>query len=389
MRRGIGFTLICLGLFLAVLGGAIRYWAYDRLVVVPIDLYSTLDLPGRATYLDLTAVREKTADVVLRQTVRADVSESTDRVLVVDLSQVISTADGQFIRASVEHAAIDRRSGAAVNCCDESVDETPAEHSGYLFKFPFGTPQRDLTLWDGTSSTANPARYAGTDTVAGHTVYRFVTHSPARQIRTQTDTGALVGEPRTFDAPVWNESTRTYWVEPVTGTPLALQVTTRTTLRNSRNQDRATVFAGTLRSAHPDAQTLALVTDGKRRIELVQRWPLRAIGAGGVLAALGVALLLWRRPRPRHRAAARTPAPVSPAPPRSTSRALPIGQRAPERWSGGSARHATDEIPVADRPLSRYVRPYLDGETERPTGRHRAPEEPLRPPPRSSPRPPS
>lgn len=299
MRRGIGFTLICVGLFLAVLGGAIRYWAHDRLVVVPVDLYGTVDLTGKATYLDMTTLEEKTGSVVARQTVRADVDASSDRVLVVDLSQVISTADGQFIRASVERAAIDRRTGSAVNCCAESVDEKPTRHEGYLFKLPFDAPRGDVMLWDGTSASANPGEFVGTETIAGHLVYRYVSEVPGRQIRTREDTGALVGEARAYDAPVWNSSVRTMWVEPVTGTPLAVQVQTRTTLRNSRGQDEATVFAATLRSdrAKPNPETLALVAESKRRIETVRRVPVWGLGGGGLLATFGIVLLLGRRRR--------------------------------------------------------------------------------------------
>ncbi|GAA3386567.1 DUF3068 domain-containing protein [Cryptosporangium minutisporangium] len=433
MRRGIGFTLICLGLFLAVLGGAIRYWAHERLVVVPIDLYNTLDLPGRATYLDMTTVKEKTADVVARQTIRADVDASSDRVLVADLSQVISTTDGQFIRASVERAAIDRRTGVAVNCCGEMVEQKPARHDGYLFKLPFDTPQSDLVLWDSTTASANPARFEGTDVIAGHRVQKYVTNVPGQQIRTQPDSGLLVGESRTFDAPVWNTSTKTLWVEPVTGTPLAVELKTRTTLRNSRGQDKVTVFAATLRTdrANLAPETLALVEDSKRRIGLVRQAPPLALGAGATLAALGVGLLLLRR-RPTSTA---KHAPVSPAvpagrlaleparsgrPESARPTAEPPAQRRrpeygrPEGQERGrrateqrrSGRHATgefavpaalrpgvesprrppqevrpswDEIgpgrpvspaPVADRPLSRYIRPYLDGDT----GAHRRPD---------------
>ncbi|SHM97519.1 porin PorA family protein [Cryptosporangium aurantiacum] len=348
MRRGIGFTLICLGLFLAVLGGTIRYWAYDRLVVVPIDLYNTLDLPGKATYLDMTTVKEKTANVVARQTIRADVDASSDRVLVADLSQVISTADGQFIRASVERAAIDRRTGAAVNCCDEMVDEKPARHDGYLFKLPFNTPKRDLMIWDSTTASANPARYAGTETIAGHVVQKYVTQVPGRQIRTQADSGLLVGESRTFDAPVWNESTKTLWVEPVTGTPLAVELQTTTTLRNSRGQDKVTVFAATLRTdrANPSPEMLALVDENKRKIELVGQAPPLALGAGATLAALGVALLLWRRPAPR---TARH-APVSPAVPAGPP-ALPPGRPTPD--------HAHTSYPTPEHAAAGHAAPRV------------------------------
>jgi len=447
MRRGIGFTLICFGLFLVVLGGAVRYWAYDRLVVVPVDLYSTLDLPGRATYLDMATTKERTVDVVARQTVRADVDASSDRVLVVDLSQVISTADGKFIRAAVERAAIDRRTGAAVNCCDESVDGKPVRHDGYLFKLPFSAPREDVLLWDGTSASSNPARYEGTETIAGHLVHRYVSAVPGQQIRTQPDSGPLVGEARTFDAPVWNQSTKTLWVEPVTGTPLAVEVRTRTTLRNSRGQDVVTVFAATLSTdrARPNPETLALVEAGKRRIELVRQVPPVGVGVGATLACLGVALLVRRRRTARHAAPVspavapqrRSPAPATeqgaagsrPARLAAESRARRRDAESPALPPHPGGRHATGEFavptalrggpsrspegrreavppresgldrprpanreagppqartwdvadigpgrpvspaPVADRPLSRYIRPYLDGDT----GAHRRP----------------
>jgi hypothetical protein len=327
MRRGIGFALICLGLFLAVLGGAIRYWAYDRLVVLPIDLYNTVDLTGRGTYLDLGTSTEKAANVITKQTIRADVGASSDGVLVVDISQVISTSDGKLIRANVERAALDRRTGAAVNCCGESVDGKPVKHHGYLFKLPFNTPRHDVLMWDSTAADVYPAVYQGVDTIAGHRVYKFVTTTPAHQIRTQADSGRLVGEARTRDVPVWNQSTKTVWIEPVTGTPLAIKLDTKTTLRNSRNQDKATVFAASMQTdkANPNPDTLALVDKSMRKIQLVEKVPPLQVGVGGLLASIGVGLLLlWRRPSgsARH-------APISPAIPTSAPPApVPVGMAA-------------------------------------------------------------
>jgi hypothetical protein len=333
MRRGIGFALISIGLFVAVLGGAIRYWASDRLVVVPLNLYSTVDLTGRATYLDMSTLKEKSGDVVLKQTIRGDVGASDDRVLVTDLSQVISDADGKLIRAGVERAAIDRHTGAAVNCCGETVDGKPIKHEGYLFKLPFDTPQHDLLLWDGTAGEAYPAAYRGVDKIAGHRVYKFVLTVPAHQIQTQADSGTLVGEASGYDVPVWNQSTKTLWVEPVTGTPLAAQVRTETTLRDSHNRDEATVFSGTLRTKQTG---LTPVDENIKRIRVVKNVPPLLAALGAVLASTGVGLLLWRRRRAAHRAARRAArrAPVSPA--------IPARGELPPRRPEGGGRHAAD-----------------------------------------------
>ena len=404
MRRGIGFTLLCLGLFLAVLGGAIRYWAHDRLVVLPINLYNTVDLTGRGTYLDLGTSSDKTANLAIKQTIRADVEASSDRVLVVDISQVISTTDGKLIRASIERAALDRRTGAAVNCCGESVDGKPVKHHGFLFKLPFNTPRRDVLMWDSAAADVYPADYQGVDTVAGHRVYKFVLTTPAHRIRTQADSGRLVGEARTYDVPVWNQSTKTVWIEPVTGTALAIKVDTKTTLRNSHNQDKATVLAASVQTdkANPNPETMALVDQSRRKIQLVEKLPPLQVGVGGLLASIGVGLLLvWRRPGGGARHAPVSPAIPAAAPPTPVPvGTVPVGVATrpprwrPERpteafgrpetpqprderhWAGGRSGD-----PGEDHTLARYIRPYLDDDTgfqrrppqEESRGAHRRP----------------
>jgi hypothetical protein len=294
MRRRAGIALIAIGFFLIVLGGTVRYWAFERLVVMPINLYSTTTLSGEANYFDPATLKERTEPVVARQIIRADVKASTDRIVVLDSTTVIDTRKGELVQASVERAALDRRSGETVSCCGEQFNNAPATHQGYLYKFPFYTEKRSYPVWDEATLRSYPAQYEGQEKLAGKTVYKFVQKTPATHIRTEPGTGFLVGENSKFAAPVWTEGERTYLVEPVTGTPLAVVTHTRTTLRNSQNKDKAVIIDITLRLDHMpkvSAAPVSLVHTGL---------PVGALVLGIVAALAGASLLRRNEQNGRH-----------------------------------------------------------------------------------------
>jgi hypothetical protein len=194
MRRFVGPVLLGLGVFLVVMAAMLRFFVAGRVIVTPINQYAQTVAPGPGTYLDPSVLQERSGDLVARRTLKADVAASDAHTAVWDVSVVLSTGDGTFVRATVDRVATDRRSAEAVNCCGEAVDSAPTRHSGVSYKFPFGTQKKDYAFWDPNSKTALPARFVSEDTVRGLTTYKFIQQIPARQIQTQEVPGSLVGE---------------------------------------------------------------------------------------------------------------------------------------------------------------------------------------------------
>ena len=294
MRRWLGPLLLGLGVFLLVTAAMLRFFVADRLIVTPIDQYAQTVAVGPGMYFDSGALQQRSDDMVARRTVRADVAASNDDVGVWDVSVVLETGVGTFVRATLDRVALDRRTAEAVNCCGESVDSEPARHSGVSYKFPFGVEKKDYAFWDPNSRQAFPAKFVAEEEVQGLTVYKFIQQVPGQELRKQEVPAALVGESgSTFQAPVWYENTRTVWVEPRTGVIVKGNEQNRTTLRNGQGEDKITVVQFDLTFDEPTQQSQAeLAKDSISSINLLTLWlPLIALLLGLILLAAGLVLM--------------------------------------------------------------------------------------------------
>lgn len=297
MRRLWGPVLLGLGVFLLVTAGMLRFFVADQLLVTPIDQYAQTVAPGPGSYFDSGDLQQKTGDLVARRTLKADVQASDDDTAVWDVSVVLSTGDGTFVRASIDRVATDRKTAEAVNCCGEAVDSQPVRHSGVSYKFPFGVEKRDYQFWDVNSAKAYPAKYVTEEQVQGITTYKFIQTIPGFQLRTQDVPGSLVGESAaSFAAPVWYTNTRTVWVEPRTGVIVKGNEQNRTTLRNSAGEDKVTVIQFDLTFDEPTQKQQAdLAKDGISQIRLVTVWlPLLCLLLGVILVAAGAVIIRSR-----------------------------------------------------------------------------------------------
>jgi hypothetical protein len=229
------------------------------------------------------------------RTLKGDVAASTKDVAVWDVSVVLSTGDGQFVRATVDRVATDRRTGEAVDCCGEAVDSVPARHTGVSYKFPFGTQKQSYQFWDPNAKTAATARYVSEETVQGLTTYKFISQIPATQIQTQEVPGSLVGESApSVQAPVFYTDTRTVWVEPKTGVIVKGSEQNRTTLRDSAGQDKVVALQYDLTFDDATQKSQAqLARDNIGKIDLVTTWlPLIGLLVGVVLILAGLIIMV-------------------------------------------------------------------------------------------------
>jgi hypothetical protein len=295
MRRFVGPVLLGVGVFLVVLAGLLKFFVADRVIVTPIDQYAQTTSPGPGSYLDPAALQVRSADLVAVRTLKGDVAASDKNTAVWDVSVVLSTGDGQLVRATVDRVATDRRTAEAVNCCGEAVNSVPARHSGLSYKFPFDTQKQDYQFWDSNAKKAVPARYVSEETVQGLTTYKFVSQVPATQIQTQEVPGSLVGESApSVQAPVYYDDTRTVWVEPKTGVIVKGSEQNLTTLRDSAGQDKTVVLKFDLTFNEDTQRSQAqLARDNIGKIDLVTTWlPLIGLLVGIVLVVAGLIIMV-------------------------------------------------------------------------------------------------
>ena len=295
MRRFLGPVLLGVGVFLVVLGGLLKFYVADRVIVTPINQYAKTTSPGPGSYLDPTVLQERSADLVAVRTLKGDVAASNKDTAVWDVSVVLSTGDGQFVRASVDRVATDRRTAEAVNCCGEAVNSVPTRHTGLSYKFPFNTQKQDYQFWDANAKKAVPAKYVSEETVQGLTTYKFVAQVPPTQIDTQEVPGSLVGESApSVQAPVYYVDTRTVWVEPKTGVIVKGSEQNRTTLRDTAGQDKTVVLEFDLTFDDDTQRSQAkLARDNIGKIDLVTTWlPLIGLLVGIVLIVAGLIIMV-------------------------------------------------------------------------------------------------
>lgn len=294
MRRFLGPVLLGLGVFLLVTAGMLRFYVADKVVKTPIDQYAQSVAPGPGSYFDSAALQSRTADLVATRTLKADVAASNDDTAVWDVSVVLTTGDGTFVRATVDRVATDRRTAEAVNCCGEAVDSEPVRHSGVSYKFPFETEKKDYDFWDPNARVSAPAKFVSEDKIQDLTVYKFVQQVPPTQIRIQEVPGTLVGESApTVQAPVFYSNTRTVWVEPRTGVIVKGNEQNRTTLRDTTGADKITVIEYDLTfDEATQKQQADLAKDNITKIGLISTWlPLLGLVLGLILIAAGLVLL--------------------------------------------------------------------------------------------------
>jgi hypothetical protein len=320
MRRFLGPVLLGVGVFLIVLAGLLKFYVADRVIVTPVDQYAQTTSPGPGSYLDPAALQVRSADLVAVRTLKGDVAASNRDTAVWDVSVNLSTGDGQFVRATIDRVATDRRTAEAVNCCGEAVDSVPTRHHGVSYKFPFSTQKQDYQFWDVNVKTTATARYVSEETVQGLTTYKFISQVPATQIQTQEVPGSLVGSSApSVQAPVFYTDTRTVWVEPKTGVIVKGSEQNRTTLRDSAGQDRTVVLQFDLTFDRDTQLSQAkLARDNIGKIDLVTTWlPLIGLLVGLVLLIAGLIIMVAAdrsatRGAHRREAAAEPDAPTAP-----------------------------------------------------------------------------
>jgi len=312
MRRVVGLVLLALGVFGIVLGLLLRFYAYERLALVPLNRSSESISKGEnmTVFYPSKLRQDRGVDVTATRLVQGDPKAAEAKpdgmVMVWDVGLVIEDTDGIVISSSLDHLCLNRQTNQAVQpCAGEGISEDdgkigPADsvtHRGLAYKFPFGTEKRDYEWFDNLAKKAFPIRYDSTETIDGVETYKFVQKVPLTKLDDREVPGSVVGKPDVPSMTVgrYYENTRTVWIEPYSGVVVKGQEELQQTLRGSDGRDLLTVFGGTLAFTQ-DTVTKAAddAKEARSQLRLMRViGPVVLVSVGALLALVGLALFLF------------------------------------------------------------------------------------------------
>jgi hypothetical protein len=302
MRSKLAHVSVGLGVFLIVAAALVRFYAYPALATVPADYEGVTKLEAKGARIfnsDPKVLAPETSDLdISSRTIADSGAKAPDGDVVWVNSTTVRRADGSIFQQSRERAPFDAKSGAAVDCkaCDSwtevaAGDREPVTRHGQVYKFPFGTEKHGYPVWDDALGKATTAKFAGEEKLDGLTVYKFVQTIPDTMIETREVPGSVFGskEP-SVQAEMWYQMTRTFWVEPNSGSPVNRVENRVQELR----YDGVSVPAFTGTVQYTKAQVADLVSDGKSNAMMLSglklTWPLIMLVVGVLLLGLGVVL---------------------------------------------------------------------------------------------------
>jgi hypothetical protein len=308
MRRVIGLTLAGLGAFLIVLALLLPTYIASRVVKFPINIYFVTTLLGAdVSYFSPSLVRPVSgATMRVTDTVKGDGAAATSSTAVWnEFTYLYDVTNAKVFQYSSRRAAFDRRTSQLADCCGANVGGDTSVHqsglSGYVW--PIGTQPQTYHVFDTTLNRPMPYTYAGTSTIHGISVYRFVEHVSHARAGSQTVPGSLVGSPNqaSVTLPEYYTATNTDYVDPDTGAILDVTESHQLTLEDATGAQRLLLFGGTL-AMTPQSVQAAVNLDQSGRTKLSLLKVVLPVVAGVVgLAALVGGILLARRPAGQHR----------------------------------------------------------------------------------------
>ena len=304
MRSKLANVSVGLGVFLIVAAALVRFYAYPSLATVPADYEGITKLEAKGAQIfnsDPDVLKTETSDLdISSRTIADSGAKAPDGDVVWVNSTTVKRADGTIFQQSRERAPFNAKSGAGVDCksCDSwtevaAGDREPVTRTGQIYKFPFGTQKHGYPVWDDALGKATTAKFAGEEKLDGLTVYKFVQTIPDTMIETREVPGKIFGstEP-SVQAEMWYSMTRTFWVEPQSGSPVNRVENRVQELR----YDGVSVPAFTGTVQYTKAQVDELVSDGKSNARMLSglqlTFPLIMLIVGIVL--LGGGLVLGR-----------------------------------------------------------------------------------------------
>jgi hypothetical protein len=305
MRRVVGLLLTGLGAFLVAFALLLRWWVPGQVITFPLNEYSVSTYTGSdISYFSTNTLREFTGvRATATKTIEGDVKSGTSSTAVWgSFTALEDNTNHVAIQYSSQRSAFNRRSGLLLDCCAAAIgSNTKVVQSGQGFVLPFGTQRRTYQIFDTTLLRPVPLTYAGTGTIDGLAALKFVEHVANLKFGQQTLPGPLVGmkQQATVTLPEFLTATNTYWVDPVTGSPIDATLDQTISLEDSSGATKLVLLGGRLTQTPGSVRSaVASARQQHGKIQLIQdTGPLIGIGAGLIALALGI-VLIWRSQQP-------------------------------------------------------------------------------------------
>lgn len=304
MRRIIGISLAGLGAFLIVAALLLVGYVGGHVIKYPLNEYLKTQLRGTGvSYFSAPLAREVSgATLLTTSTVKGDAAAGNSSTAVWDeFNYLYDTTNKVPFEYTTRRFAFDRRTAQLVNCCGANVNGNSSIHQAGLvgFLWPFGTQQQTYQVFDPVLNKPRPARFAGTSTIDGISVNKYVEQVPPTRAGSQTLPASLVGMTGTgmVTLPEYYTATNTFWVDPVTGAQLNTTQQQTITLQDSTGTQRLVLLDGTLKFTPQSIQTVVNIDNSARgKVQLLTFiLPLAGGVVGLILLITGIVLAL-RRP---------------------------------------------------------------------------------------------
>lgn len=363
MKRLVGAALFGVGVLLAGFAIGLPTYVAPAVSQLPYDLDKStsvaeasgaqfLQIKSGVATVESGALRT-TVEVLprARQTRDKMTGKLEGKAVVWEVYQAVRRIDNEeLINAYSTELALDRRSGAAApwdGAWLKDGTDLPPDYSGQVYKFPFNTEKKSYLVYDRDLRRSLPAEFKEETTINGVRAYRFEQVVPEQQVHVaEANVKLLLSQfaPGATSGQVVYRTTRTFWIEPVTGLYLDFRDQPHKELRPNVGSPTVLLDADFRYTKETVTSSSNRAAENAQKISLVTFWLPVILGVLGLIAIVVGLLLVLRGPRDgaaRHR---------QPEPDQT-----PVGARA---GTAGAADRDTAVLPAVgsdpdDRPPSR------------------------------------
>lgn len=310
MRRVVWSVLTGLGVFFIALALLSRFFIPAQSLKFPLNQFTkTILRASNASYFSPKFVTEESGVTVQATTttkgdVAAAKSIGSSKVAVWQTYTAVEDLTHRLpidIPAQGNSLAFDRKTGVLVPWSGNSVDGKHVDIGGITAQgslFPLGTKKQDYQVYDTKLLKPVTFHYKGTATTDGVATYVFVADVPSQQVGTESLPGSLVGMSASeVTLPEFYGVQETYYVDPVTGVPLAVNQNVQQTLKDDTGTTRLVLLSADLKTT-PASIADAVKTDngGRTKINVLNVIVPIAGGVLGIILLVVGLVLSVRRP---------------------------------------------------------------------------------------------